>query len=182
MASVLACSSITACVSGLACGTNPGGITELYIANFSAITFVSSTGGTVTGITGGASAFYTYTLRPNTGSLSHELSKDITTGALYYNETATFPLAKIDKTKRDQLLLLDNGLFVVIGKHSNGTYWLYGHGEGTEGEGMYVTTNVATTGTAKADANGYTITMVAQEANPPMPVNPSIIAGLLFCP
>lgn len=178
----IACSSITACLSGLSCGTNPGGITELYIANFSSITNVSSTGGTVTGFTGGASAFYTYTLRPNTGNVQEELVKDLAAGSLFYRQTATFPLAKIDKTKRDQLALLNNGVFVVIAKHSNGTYWLYGHGLGTIGEGAYVTTNVASTGTVKADPNGYTITIVAEEADPAYPVDSSIITGLLFCP
>lgn len=177
----LACTSITACLSGLACGTNPGGVAEIYLANFSSITFVSSTGGTVVGFTGGASAFYTYSLRQNTSSFQHETVKDLQTGSLFYRQTGTFSLAKIDKTKRDQLLLLDNGVFVVIAKHANGTYWLYGHGLGTEGEGMYVTTNVATTGTQKTDGNGYTITLVAEEANPPSPVDSSIIAALLSC-
>lgn len=173
------CASITGGLNGTSCTPNPGGVSALYIANFSSIVSVGASGGTVTGITGGASAFYPYTFRPNTASVQEPLTKDVQTGSLFYTQTITIVLDKIDKTKRDQLMLLDNALVCVIARHSNGTYWLYGHGLGTQGEGMYVTTNVSQTGTAKSDANGYTITLVAEESERAYPVDESIIASLI---
>ena len=173
------CASITSGLNGTSCTPNPGGVQEIYLANFSAITFVSSTGGTISGVTGGSGNFYTYSFRRNTCNAQEDLTKDLATGSLFYTQTITIVLDHKDKVKRDELMLLDNALMVVIAKHSDGTYWMYGHGLGTEGDGMYVTTNVSQTGTTKSDANGYTITLVAEEANRASPVNEAIIAGLL---
>lgn len=173
------CASITSGLNGTSCTPNPGGVSEIYLANFSAITFVSSTGGTISGVTGGSGAFYTYSFRRNTCNAQEDLTKDVNTGSLFYTQTITIVLDHKDKVKRDELMLLDNALMVVIAKHSDGTYWMYGHGLGTEGDGMYVTTNVSQTGTAKADANGYTVTLLAEEANRASPINEAIIAGLL---
>lgn len=171
----IACSSITSGLVGAACGSNPGGISEVYLANLSVITGVSSTGGTVSGVTGGSGAFYRYSFRPNTGNVQQETIKDLSTGAAFYRQTLVINLDKISKTNRDQLLLLDSALVVAIVKFANGQYWMFGHGLLTEGEGMYVSTNVASTGTAKTDGNGYIITMLAEEANPMNPVDPALM-------
>lgn len=173
------CASITGGLNGTSCTPNPGGVSELYIANFSSIVSVGASGGTVTGITGGATAFYTFSFRRNTANAQEDLTKDLTTGSLFYTQTITMVLDHKDKVKRDQLMLLDNALVAVIAKHSDGTYWLYGHGLGTSGDGMYVTTNVSQTGTLKTDQNGYTITMVAEESDRAHPVDASLIASLI---
>lgn len=173
------CASITGGLNGTSCTPNPGGVSEVYIANFSSVVSVGASGGTVTGITGGASAFYPYVFRRNTANFQEVLTKDITTGSLFYTQTLTIVLDRMDKTKRDQLMLLDNALVCVIVKTSGGDYLLAGHGLGTKGDGMYVTTNVSQTGTAKADSNGYTITMVSEEADRASFIDPSIIAGLI---
>jgi len=172
------CASITSGLAGVACGSNPGGVSEIYLANFDDISF-TLTGGTVSAMLGpsGATAdfMYEYTFRRNTASVNEDLTKDIATGSLFYTQTATIVLDKQDKTKRDQLMLLDNALVMYIAKHTNGTYWLYGAEDGS-----YVTTNAATTGTAKTDQNGYTITMVAEEPNRAYPVDPSIIDQIVL--
>lgn len=178
------CASITSGLNGTSCTPNPGGVSELYIANFADVTFVSATGGTVIGFTGStgatsAPAFYTYSFRRNTANMQEDLTKDLTTGSLFYTQTGTIVLDHKDKVKRDELMLLDNALIVVIAKHSDGTYWLYGHGLGTEGDGMYVTTNVSQTGTAKTDQNGYTITLIAEETNRASPIAASALTAIL---
>ena len=177
------CASITSGLNGTSCTPNPGGVSEIYLCNFTALTFASSTGGTVSGLTGSTGAtstpaFYTYSFRRNTCNAQEDLTKDLATGSSFITQTITIVLDHKDKVKRDELSLLNNALVAVIAKHSDGTYWLYGHGLGTVGDGMYVTTNVSQTGTAKADANGYTVTMVAEESDYASPVSTSILAGL----
>lgn len=177
------CASITSGLNGLSCTPNPGGVSKLFIANFADLTFVSSTGGTVTGITGttGATsspAFYQYSFRPNTANVQENLTKDTTTGSSFISQIVTIVLDHKDKTKRDELSLLNQALVAVIAKYPDGTYWLLGHGLGLEGDGMYVTTNDSQTGTAKADANGYVISMLAEESNYASPVSTAILAAM----
>ncbi len=171
------CSSITSGLSGVACGSNPGGVSEIYLANFEDVTF-TLTGGTVSAIVGASGAtsdfMYPYTFRRNTASVNEDLTKDIATGSLFYTQTGTIVLDKQEKTKRDELMLLDNALIIYIAKHTNGSYWLYG-----AEDGAYVTTNAATTGTAKTDQNGYTITLIAEEPNRAYPIDSTIIAGIV---
>ena len=170
------CEVITSGLNGTSCTANPGGVSEIYLINFDDLDTVTLTGGTVSAIlTGGtASTFFEYSFRRNTASVAEDLTKDLTTGSLFYTQTAVIVLDKIEKVKRDELMLLDNALIAYIAKHTNGSYWLYG-----STDGAYVTTNASTTGTAKTDANGYTITIVAEEAPRAYPVNPAIIPGLL---
>ena len=163
------CATITSGLNGTSCEPNPGGVSEIILTNFADITALGLTGGTgnelslVVGITGPAGAtagfFFKYIFRRNTASFQEDLTKDLSTGSLFYTQTGTIVLDKIEKSKRDELMLLDSSLVTVIAKHSNGTYWMYG-----ATDGMYVTTNVSGTGTAKTDQNGYTITLIAEES------------------
>lgn len=174
------CTAITSGLNGTSCTPNPGGVSEVYLTNFDDVTGVTygATGATygIEGMTAGTGTafFYKYTFRRNTCNFQEDLSKDLTTGSLFYTQTGTIVLDHKDKTKRDELMLLDNSLVTVIAKHSDGTYWAYG-----VGDGMYVTANVSQTGTQKTDQNGYTITMVAEETVRAYNVDPSIIAGLV---
>ena len=178
------CASITSGLNGTSCDPNPGGVSEIILTNFADVTSIGLTGGTgnqlslVTSILGpgGATAgfFYQYTFRRNTASFQEDLTKDLATGSLFYTQTGTIVLDKIDKTKRDELMLLDNSLITVIAKHSNGTYWMYG-----ALDGMFVTANTSGTGTAKTDQNGYTITVVAEESVRAYEVDAAIIGNLI---
>lgn len=183
------CASITGGLNGTSCAANPGGVTQILIQNFASIGTVGVTGasggigGTVSSIlsaTGGTASFFPVTFRRNTASFTEDLTKDTATGSLFYTQTGIIVLDKQDRVKREQLNLLDNALLVVLAQHSNGSWWMYGRQPGSNmGDGMYVTTDAATTGTVKADANGYTVTMIAEEVDRAWPVDPSIIAGMI---
>lgn len=171
------CAKITDGLNGLSCGSNPGGVQEIYLTNFEDFEY-TLTGGTVSSIinpgTSATASFYTYTFRRNVTGVSEELTKDLSTGSLFYTQTVTVVLDRWEKQKRDQLMLLDNALIGYIVKKTNGTYWLFG-----ADDGAYVTTNVATSGIAKTDQNGYTITIVSEEPQRAYPIDPDIIAGLI---
>lgn len=171
------CKQITKGLVGLSCDPNPGGVKSLILINFSdvatidatAINYSDGTSGATgtngssyitgaTNSTGGTVTGYEYTFRRGTASVSENLTKDLDTGSSYYEQTLSIRLDKIERQKRDELMLVDNSQMMAIVQHSNGSYWLYG-----EGDGLQVTTNESGTGTAKADPNGYTITFVAQE-------------------
>lgn len=174
---LIPCTSITSGLNGQSCTANPGGVSQIILTNFADVANVTLTGGTVSAISavgGGTASFYEYTFRRNTASVNEDLTKDLTTGSSFYTQTGTIVLDKIEKAKRDELSLLDTALIMYIARHSNGSYWLYG-----STDGAYVTTNVSTTGTAKADQNGYTVTIVAEEGVRAYPVDPALIDDLI---
>lgn len=170
------CTSITSGLNGTSCTANPGGVSEIYLVNFDDITTVTLTGGTVSAIldSGVTASFFPYTFRRNVASVAEDLTKDLTTGSSFYTQTGVIVLDKIEKTKRDELSLLDTALVMYIAKHTNGSFWLYG-----STDGAYVSTNTSTTGTAKADQNGYTVTLIAEESVRAYPVDPAIIPALI---
>ena len=61
----------------------------------------------------------------------------------------------------------------LIIEDSNGNVWLSGLSEGS-----YVTAIDGGTGTAKADANGYTVTFTAMEPLQAYGVDPTIVAAI----
>lgn len=170
------CEQITSGLNGTSCTSNPGGVSEFYLINYDDLDTVTLTGGTVSALlTGGVTAsFYQYTFRRNTASVTEDLNKNLDTGSLFYAQTATIVLDKIEKSKRDELMLLDNAVIAYIAKHTNGSYWLYG-----STDGAYVTTNTSTTGTAKTDQNGYTITILSEESERGYPVDPTLAAYIV---
>jgi len=169
------CEQITSGLNGTSCTSNPGGVSEFYLINYDDLTTVTFTGGTVSSIlTAGVTAsFFEYSFRRNTASVAEDLTKDLNTGSAFYSQTATIVLDKIEKTKRDELMLLDQAVIAYIAKHTNGSYWLYG-----STDGAYVTTNVSSTGTQKTDQNGYTITILSEEAERGFPVDPVLGAAI----
>lgn len=175
--SFIPCAKITAGLNGVSCDANPGGVRSIILTNFEDAEY-TLTGGTVSAIidpnTSATASFFQYTFRRNTASVQEELTKDPATGSLFYTQTGTVVFDKWDKIKRDQLMLLDNALIVYIVEFSNGSYWLFG-----ADDGAYVTANVSTSGTAKADPNGYTITIFSEENARAYPVDPAIIAALI---
>jgi hypothetical protein len=85
-------------------------------------------------------------------------------------------LSRRETTKRDAIEKLVSGqkqLLIII-LDSNGNYWLFG-----KDEGSYVTAIEGGSGTAKADANGYTITFTSMEKDQAWGVDPVIVSGLL---
>ena len=91
-------------------------------------------------------------------------------------QVVTIVLSRRETTKRDFIEKLTAGQkqLVLIVLDSNGNYWYFG-----QVEGAYVTAITGGSGTAKADANGYTITLTAMEADQAYQVDPTIVSGLL---
>ena len=79
----------------------------------------------------------------------------------------------MNTTARVELTALSLADLRVIVKDANGLYWFLGYDEpvnASAGDGQ--------TGTARSDANRYTITLEDTSAEMPMEVDDSIIAGI----
>lgn len=164
-------------LSGLAkdCAANMGGIVEVLIANFDDVSEVTITTDKVSAITMASSAkFKKYNFAKNTGSLTSTYNIDQASGVKYVTSDLLLQFNRMETTKRVEITALSLGDLAVIVKDANGKYWLLGKDEpvnATAGDGL--------TGTARADRNGYSITLQDNSLEMPYEVDPSIIAGLI---
>lgn len=166
----------TQTLAGLArdCSSNKGGIVAVYIANHADVTAVTVTSGKITAITMSASKkFKTYSFAKNTGNLTSNYTFDSASGVKFVTSQLLLQFNRMETTKRVELTALALGDLAVICKDANGLYWYLGYEEpvnASAGDGQ--------TGTARGDANRYTITLEDNSSEMPYEVDDSIITGL----
>lgn len=152
-----------------------GGIVEALIANHADVTTVTVTAGKITAITMASSAkFHRYQLPRNTGSLSSNYTIDDTTGAKFVASDLVLQVNRMDTTKRIEISALAQGELAVIVKDANGAYWFLGKDapvKASAGDGL--------TGTARADRNGYSITLQDNSLELPLEVDAEIVDDLV---
>lgn len=144
------------------CLGNTGGIRKIYITDFCNVTDVdvNSPDGIIDTITMAASTlFYEFAFNKNTSTYTEVLSGDQANGSQVYTQTITLKLARREKTKRDTLALLAGFKeLALIVLDNNGLYWFLG-----QINGIVLTESNSENGTASADFNGYTLTLVGEE-------------------
>ena len=154
----MAC-NVTLMGIALDCGTNLSGIKAIYLANDASVgdngyNPVTVTDGEISDIDASAGTFYEYIPAKNTGSLTKTLTKDDTTGVMYYTNEVVAQFNKMDAPKRKELSNIDRGRFKVVVLDSNGQYWFLG-------KDNYVSASAVTgqTGAGLDDGNFYTLTL-----------------------
>lgn len=167
----------TQTLSGLAkdCSANMGGIVEVLIAVFDDVTAVTITDGVISAITmANSKKFKKYAFAKNTGNLTSTYTIDLASGVKYVTSDLLLQFNRMETTKRVEISALALGDLAVIVKDANGKYWYLGKDEpvnASAGDGQ--------TGTARSDANRYTITLQDESLEMPYEVDDSIISGLL---
>lgn len=153
------------------CAASMGGIVEVYIANHSDVSAVTVTSGQVTAISMASSAkFHKYAFPRNTGSLSSNYQIDDAAGSKFVQSDLVLQFNRMDTTKRVEISALAQGELAVIVKDANGSYWYLGLDapvKASAGDGL--------TGTARADRNGYSITL--QDNSLDLPANVKVGDG-----
>ena len=177
------------------CGSNLSSIKKLYIGSFESATFsynyqkdtnnefvldadgnkiIESVASAVLGQN--EQTWVEFGFKKNTSEMTSEMTRN-DNGSYYFTNGANLVFAKQDKVKRLALQATAAGECTMIILDSNGIYWLIG-------ADIAVTANTlsATTGTAVGDANQYSITLSADEAYFPIPLDgeqaETIIAAL----
>lgn len=144
------------------CSGNIGGIKKIYITDFCNVTglTLASPGDEISGFTMVSGAvFYEFEFNKNSSTFQEDVTGDQAAGTQLNTQTITLVLARREKTKRDTLqLLMGFKELAVIVLDSNGIYWYLG-----QDNGIVMTQNVSVSGTAKADPNNYTLTLVGEE-------------------
>lgn len=157
------------------CAASIGGIAEAYIANFDDVTAVAVDADQVKTITmAGEKKFKKFQFRRGTGSMTQTLQVDPTSGSNYVRTDVVLPFNKMETTKRIEMAALSVGELAVIVKDANGLYWYLGMDEpvmASAGDGN--------TGTARGDANRYTITLQDNAKTWPYEVPASVVTPLV---
>ena len=152
-----------------------GGILEVLLANREDVASVEAVTGKISGITMEASAkFKKYTFARNTGSLTSTYTIDQASGVKYVTTDLVLQFNRMETTKRVEITALSVNDLVAIVKDANGVYWYLGYDEpvnASAGDGQ--------TGTARGDANRYSITLQDISKEMPMEVDASTIEGIL---
>ena len=176
------CNALTAGLTK-SCETNSGGVKTIRIADFENVTTVTlgastapQVGDWVDAITMAASSFfYKFDTNKNVNLFQETVAIDMVAGTTFFNQVFTLVLSRRETTKRtaiEKLIAGQKQLSLII-EDSNGNYWLSGLSEGS-----YVTAIDGGTGTAKADANGYTVTFTAMEPLQAYGIDPTIVAAI----
>ena len=164
-------------LSGLVkdCSPSMGGITEVLLANREDVSAVTADSGKISEITMASSAkFKKYSFARNTGSMTSTYTIDQASGVRYVTTDLLLQFNRMETAKRVEISALAVNDLVAIVKDANGIYWYLGYDEpvnASAGDGQ--------TGTARGDANRYTITLQDNSKEMPMEVDSTIIAALI---
>ena len=152
-----------------------GGITEVLLANREDVSAVTADTGKVTEITMASTAkFKRYTFARNTGSMTSTYTIDQASGVRYVTTDLLLQFNRMETAKRVEISALAVNDLVAIVKDANGIYWYLGYDEpvnASAGDGQ--------TGTARGDANRYTITLQDNSKDMPMEVDSTIVPALI---
>ena len=174
----MAC-NITLSEQNLDCRDSMGGIVEVYaLADRGDIISINETSGSTGMISGftleAGSAFVTYKLRKNTGSLVNTYNISEENGTTFVRSELTLVFHKMDTSKRLEISALAIGNMAMIVKDSNGKYWFLG-----KDEPVTMASGTSQTGVAKGDKNGYDVVLACEGKQEPWEVTPEAMATLL---
>ncbi len=169
----MAC-NVTLTGIALDCVTNLSGIKAIYLANDASVGNVTVSEEQITAIDASAGTFYEYIPAKNTGSLTKTLTKDESTGVMYYTNEVVAQFNKMETKKRTELSNIDRGQFKAIVLDSNGKYWFLGYDN-------YVSASAVTgqTGAGLDDGNFYTLTLTDISAELPYEVKSDALADII---
>ena len=146
------------------CNPNMGGLRSVYLANFADVDSITVTSSVVTAITMVSSKkFYKYEFVRNTASMSSNYAVNAENGTTYVETDLRMVFNRMDTTKRLEIVALAQGELVAIVEDNNGNMWYLGYDEPltlNAGDGL--------TGTARADRNGYSVTLRDNSLEMPM--------------
>lgn len=142
------------------CRNNAGGVNYFYIANFDDILGYKYNADNVISVIEmkPGKEFYKFFPNKNSSSAVENIQTSIENGTVGYEQVITMVFGKMQADKREQIVNLGAGNFVVIANDRNKRNWVYGINDSME-----LTGGNSSTGSVLADLNGYTLTFTSME-------------------
>lgn len=144
---------------GLGCNDTIGGVKALYFADWADVVAgvdYDNTTGQVEVLP--TMTIYKYVPHRNTGNWVEETTANLDTGSVFWTSTISASLKGLSQTKQTELQSLAQGRWIVFVEDANGSIWMVG-----AQEGVLVSGGNGSTGAAKGDLNGYTLTLSAED-------------------
>jgi hypothetical protein len=148
-----------------------GGIKAVYFIPYGvlgAITYGTTDASDRITTIAGTLSLYKYELK-GANSFEQTITSSRENGTTFVEQTLTFTIKGLDATTTKQVKLLAWGRPHVVIKTNANNFFIAGLEHG-----MDVTTGLISNGTAMGDLNGYTFTLVGQEA---IPANHLLVTG-----
>lgn len=136
------------------CKSGIGGVSKLFLFPWIEDAF-TVTDGVATAINASITSVFEYELEGDGNTLAENMPSDRNTGTTINTQTLTVILKKIDAATSAEMKLVANSYPMAVVKDRNGVYHIIGIDDGID------FTIDTTTGGAKTDLNGYTLTGVS---------------------
>lgn len=141
------------------CAANLSGLVKIFVGSQDDAKFTKGTDGTVT--VGEGAKFYEYIPAKNTGSLTKTLTKDESTGVLYYTNEVVAQFNKMSVDNAQEIEELAKGRLALIAVDKNGMNWALG-----VDDWVSVSAVSGQTGAGIDDGNFWTITFTEYSQSP----------------
>jgi hypothetical protein len=144
----------------LDCNEGVGGVKEIFLCNWEDL----ESGVTLDGTTGEVNALpspltlFRYQPNRNTGALTMTPNVNLENGTLYFSQVVEFMLGKMESDKHKELVKLAKAKVGVFVRMYTDQILFVGRTDGA-----FLTAGSFQTGKAKGDANGYSVTLTAEE-------------------
>tara|TARA_R110002051_G_scaffold6746_1_gene32132 strand:+ start:1624 stop:2154 length:531 start_codon:yes stop_codon:yes gene_type:complete len=149
-----------------------GGLRAIYLTDFleDSFTIVS---GEATAIDAGVTEVFKYELLADGNTLVETFTADANNGTSIYEQVLTVALKKQDKETASEIATIVKARPIAVAQYRDGSYKVVGISDGT------VATGDIQSGGAKADFNGYNLTLTATEVSPAPTLDSSTVTALL---
>lgn len=152
------------------CLPNMGGIRAVYLANYADVSSLTEASGVITTVSmSGSAVFKKYEFARNTSSLTSNYAVNAENGTTYVESDLLMVFNRMDTAKRLEIVALAQGELVAIVEDNNGNKWYLGHDEP-----LTINAGDGQTGTARADRNGYSVTLRDNSLEMPFPFTGSV--------
>lgn len=158
------------------CEANIGGVKKIWM-NLKDHVAATASEGAISAITVSGSAWQQFPFRKGAASMTSNLQKDDTAGSYFWETDLAMNFQRMETRKRIAVMALTQAEAVAIVQDNNDKYWFLGYDE-------YLTSTGGTgeTGTAKTDANQYTVTLQDSSKELPYEIPEEVIAELNLPP
>jgi len=149
-----------------------GGLKAAYFLDYQEDSF-TIVAGEATAIDVGVTEVFKYELLADGNTLVETFTADQNNGTSIYEQVLTMALKKQDSSTAEELSNIVHAIPIVVVQFRDGTYKVVGISDGT------VATGDIQSGGAKADFNGYNLTLTATEVAPTPTLDAATVTALL---
>tara|TARA_R110001632_G_scaffold149276_1_gene266664 strand:+ start:44 stop:568 length:525 start_codon:yes stop_codon:yes gene_type:complete len=143
------------------CKSSVGGIRNIFFAPYSDVTAALVPDGTGLVTLNDSEEFFKYEVKGNS-SLETAITSSRENGTTFFETTLNATFTFLDIATQEQIKLLSRGRPQIVIEDYNGNAFLIGKDNGADVNGGTIVT-----GAAMGDLSGFTLTLVAQENEPP---------------